>query len=209
MLRGMVFVDHMNFNIAVADYYSGLGKKAPSLNYNTVFRGIVSCIPNVSYTKTIIFAPEPDAFLMNDPQLKGYYKWVQGMKNAKYLDVVEGRYIGRPTDDAVPMDINDRKTYYKVEKGTDINLAIHALTKGIHNAYDVAYVISADTDYISLYRQLKTLGKLVVAVAVKGQMLGKVIPEVDDYIILDDSLFSQHIRLPSVKAGAAGTKSLG
>ena len=35
MLRGMVFVDHMNFNIALGDYYSSLGKKTPNLDYNT------------------------------------------------------------------------------------------------------------------------------------------------------------------------------
>ena len=37
MLRGAVFVDHMNFNIAVGDYYNSLGKKTPNLDYNTVF----------------------------------------------------------------------------------------------------------------------------------------------------------------------------
>ena len=196
MLRGMVFVDHMNFNIALSDYYSTFGKKAPNLDYNTIFRGIVSKISNVSYTKTTIFAPEPDSFLMKDTYLYGYYKWVQGMKNAKYLDVVEGRYIGRPTIDTASMDITDKSTYYKVEKGTDINLAIHAITKAYNNAYDVAFILSADTDYISLYRQLKNMGKIVVVVAVQGQRLGKVIPEVDDYIILDDTFFSQYIRKP-------------
>ena len=194
MLRGMVFVDHMNFNIAVSDYYSSQGQKPPNLDYNTVFRGAVSLIPDVSYTKATIFAPEPDSFLMNDPYLKGYYKWIQGMKNAKYLDVVEGRYIGRPVIDTQSMDISDKSTYYKVEKGTDITLAIHAITKAYSNAYDIAFVFSADTDYISLYRHLKSFGKIVVVVAVKGQRLGKVIPEVDDYIILDDSFFSKYIR---------------
>lgn len=71
---------------------------------------------------------------MTDPYLCGYYKWVQEMKNAKYLDVVNGRYIGRPVTDAAHMDITDKSTYYKVEKGTDINLAIHAITKGYNNA---------------------------------------------------------------------------
>lgn len=194
MLRGMVFVDHMNFNIALGDYYASLGKKTPNLDYNTVFQGVVSLIPNISYTKTTIFAPEPDSFLMKDPYLCGYYKWVQGMKNAKYLDVVEGRYIGRPVGDAADMDIGDKSTYYKVEKGTDINLAIHAITKAYNNAYDVAFVVSADTDYISLYRQLKNIGKIVVAVAVMGQKLGKVIPEVDDYCILDEGFFSKYLR---------------
>ena len=195
MLRGMVFVDHMNFNIALGDYYSSLGKKTPNLDYNTIFRGIVSTISDVSYTKATVFAPEPDSFLMNDPYLAGYYRWIQGMKNAKYLDVVEGRYIGRPVHDVSSMDINDKSTYYKVEKGTDINLAIHAITKAYNNAYDAAFVVSADSDYISLYRQLKSIGKLVIAVAVKNQKLGKVIPEVDDYIILDESFFSKHIRV--------------
>lgn len=195
MLSGMVFVDHMNFNIAVSSYYnSELGERSPDLDYNTIFRGIVSKIPNVNYTKTLVFAPEPDPFLIADKKLQGYYKWVQGMKSAKYLDVVTGRYIARPIDQSVPMDINDHSTYYKVEKGTDINLAIHALTKAHNNAYDIAFVVSADTDYISLYRQLKSIGKLVVVVAVKGQSLGKVIPEVDDYIMLDDKFFQQHIR---------------
>lgn len=96
MLRGMVFVDHMNFNIALGDYYASIEKKAPNLDYNTIFRGIVSLVDDISYTKATVFAPEPDPFLMNDPYLAGYYRWIQGMKNAKYLDVVEGRYIGRP-----------------------------------------------------------------------------------------------------------------
>ena len=194
MLRGMVFVDHMNFNIALGDLYTSLGKKTPNLDYNKVFRGIVSLVPNISYTKTTIFSPEPDSFLMQDAYLHGYYKWVQGMKNAKYLDVVDGRYIGRPTGEMEDMKIDDKSTYYKVEKGTDINLAIHALTKAYNNAYDVAFVMSADTDYISLYRQLKSIGKIVVAVAVKGQKLGKVIPEVDDSLILDEGFFSQYLR---------------
>lgn len=29
MLRGMVFVDHMNFNIALNDYYSAIGHNPP------------------------------------------------------------------------------------------------------------------------------------------------------------------------------------
>lgn len=194
MLRGMVFVDHMNFNIAIKDLYSAAGQMSPSLDYNTVFRGIVSLIPNVDFIKTMVFYPEPDTFLMGDNYLCSYAKWTQGMKNGKYLDTVPGRYVSRPVDSSVPMDINDRTTYYKVEKGTDINLAIHALSKAYNNAYDVAFVCSADTDYISLYTQLRTLGKLVVAVAVKGQTIKKIIPEVDDYLILDDTFFSNHLR---------------
>lgn len=173
MLRGMVFVDHMNFDIALRSLYQD-ESQTPKLNYNTLFSGVVSLIPNVSYLKTFIFAPKPDDFLMTDVRLNGYYKWVQGFKSSKYLDVIDGRYIARPVDNGMPMNIDDHKTYYKVEKGTDINLAVHALTKAHFNAYDIAFIMSADTDYLTVYQQLKQIGKLVVVVAVKGQNLGKI-----------------------------------
>ncbi len=193
MLRGMVFLDHMNFNIAVNDYYKTLGATSPKLDYGKMMRTVVAQKPNIDYVKSFIFVPKPDDFLMKDPYLAGYYKWVSGMSSARYIDVVDGRYVARPTS-AKEMDITDRSSYYKVEKGTDLNLAIQALTKGFFDAYDVAFVMSADTDYISLYKQLKAIGKIVVVVAVKGQSIGKVIPEVDDYIILDDTFFSQCLR---------------
>lgn len=194
MLRGMVFVDHMNFNIALNDYYTSIKQNSPNLDYNKIFPEIVHILPNIDYMKTTIFAPKPDDFLMNDTYLKKYYDWVHGMNNAKYIDVVEGRYIGRPISETEAMDIADKSTYYKVEKGTDINLAIHAITHAYNNSFDVAFVVSGDTDYISLYKQLKIMGKIVVVVAVKRQNLKTIIPEVDDYIVLDDTFFSKYIR---------------
>jgi uncharacterized LabA/DUF88 family protein len=193
MLRGMVFVDHLNFNIAVQDFYKRKGKSTPKLDYNTLFRNIVE-MKKADYMKTIIFAPKPDDFLMKDKSLAGYYKWVQGIKNAKYIDVVEGRYIARQTDPAVEMNLNNRSSFYKVEKGTDINLALHAMAKAQNNTYDIAFILSADTDYISLYHQLKNVGKIVIAVAIKGQNLSKVIPEVDDYIMLNEDFFNANLR---------------
>ena len=186
----------MNFDIALKTYYRSRNCDPPRLDYNTLFKGVVNKIPNVDFLKAFIFAPEPDPFLMKDPMLLSYYKWIQGLKSSKYIDVIEGRYLGRPVNEAIPMDITDRNTYYKEEKGTDINLAIHALVKAYSNSYDVAYIMSADTDYISVYKQLKNLGKIVVLVVVKGQQFGKITPEVDDFVLLDDYFFSNHIRKP-------------
>lgn len=196
MLRGMVFVDHMNFNIALQSYYKSLNKLTPKLDYNMLFREVVKLIPNVDYLKTFIFAPKPDDFLMNDSYLKGYYKWLSGLSSAQYIDVIEGRYLARPTSSAPnTMNISDHSTYYKVEKGTDINLAVHALSKAHFNSYDVAFVMSADTDYISVYKLLKSIGKIVVVIGVTGQNLGKIIPEVDDYKFLDDAFFQNCLRI--------------
>ena len=194
MLRGMVFMDHLNFDIAIKEYYKNLNSIAPKLDYNKLFKKIVQQRPEINYMKTFIFAPKPDDFLMNDNKYQQYYQWVIGLKSSKYIDVVEGRYVARPTDDETSMNINDTSTYYKVEKGTDLNLAIHALSKAFNNAYDVAFIMSADTDYISLYKQLKMIGKIVIVVTIKGQNIKNVRPEVDDYIFLDDTFFNSCIR---------------
>lgn len=193
MLKGMVFVDHMNFDIAVQDLYLP-DEPAPKLDYNIVFKGIVSLRDNIRYLKTFIFAPKPDDFLMGDVKLKNYYKWTQGLKSSKYIDVVEGRYISRPTTEN-DKDINDKTTYYKVEKGTDINLAVHALTKAFNDSFDVAFIVSADTDYRPVYEQLKNMGKLVVLVVVKGQNISSLKTEIDDTIVLDKSFFNAHVRV--------------
>lgn len=198
MLRAMVFVDHMNFDIAIKSYYKGMGQESPRLDYNTLFRNIVNLKSGLDYTKSFIFVPKPDDFLMQDSSLFSYYKWVSGMRSSKYTDVIEGRYLARPTG-AGEMDITDHSTYYKVEKGTDLNLAINALSKAFYNSYDVAFILSADTDYISLYRQLKSIGKMVIVVAVKGQNIKQVMPEIDDYLILDDTFFQKCLRIDKIK----------
>ena len=198
MLRGMVFVDHMNFDIALQNLYLP-NEQAPKLNYNTVFKGVVNKIENIEYLKTFIFIPKPDDFLMNDDKLLNYYKWVSGLSTSKYIDIIEGRYLARPTGTRENMHVNDKTTYYKIEKGTDINLAVHALTKAYNNSYDVAFVFSEDTDYKPVYKQLKNMGKIVVEVIVKGQKISSR-EDVDDFIILDKDFFNEHIRNPQNKS---------
>ena len=197
MLRGMIFIDHLNFNIALMDLYrTQLGKPSPKLDYNKLFPAIVGTVNNVDFLKAYIFIPKPDEFLMKDNKLKKYYEWASDLKNSPYTDVIEGRYISRPIGNQTGdnMDINDTSTYYKVEKGTDINLAIHALSKAFFNSYDVGFFVSADTDYITVYEMLKRIGKIVVQVSVKGQYSYKIKPYVDKQIILSEDLFEKCLR---------------
>lgn len=189
MLRGMIFVDHMNFDISLQKYYRNLGKATPKLDYNKLFKNLCAEIPNVDFLKGFIFVPKPDDFLMKDKKLENYYNWVIGMKNAPYTDVIEGRYVARPVDENVPMDIEKKNTYYKVEKGTDINLAVHAINKAFYNSYDIAFFLSADTDYIKVYEVLKSLGKIAIVVGVQGQNINGIKPMVDHTIILRESFF--------------------
>ena len=197
MLRGMVFIDHLNFNIALMDLYrTQLGRPSPKLDYNKLFPAIVNTVSNVDFLKAYIFVPKPDEFLMNDINLKKYYDWASGLKNSPFTDVIEGRYISRPINNQArdTMDITNPSTFYKVEKGTDINLAINALSKAFFNSYDVGFFVSADTDYIAVYEMLKRIGKIVIQVSVKGQYSYKIKPYVDKQIILSENLFDKCLR---------------
>ena len=194
MLRGMIFVDHMNFDIALQTYYKSMQLQTPKLDYNLLFRNIVNKIENVDYLKSFIFVPKPDNFLMQDKHLNSYYNWATGLSNAPCTDVIEGNYIARQVDDKVPMDIAQKNTYYKVEKGTDINLAVNVIHKAFYNSYDIAFVLSADTDYLKVYEVLKSIGKLVVVVGVKGQNLNRIRNQVDNVIILDKDCFDTCLR---------------
>lgn len=66
MLRGMVFIDHMNFDIALQKYYKSLNKPTIKLDYNKLFRNVCTQISNVDFLKGFIFVPKPDEFLMKD-----------------------------------------------------------------------------------------------------------------------------------------------
>lgn len=193
MLRGMVFLDHMNFDIALCNLYKELELPTPRLDYNKLFREVVKTLPDVDFLKAYLFVPKPDDFLMNDIHLKKYYSWVSGMNNAPFTDVIDGRYVSRPVEGKTK-DINDSSTYYKVEKGTDINLAIHALSKAFFNSYDIGFFMSADTDYINVYDMLKRIGKIVVQVSVDGQNAAKIKPHVDKQVVLKDDLFQKCLR---------------
>ena len=138
MLRTMVFIDHMNFNTAYLNYYAAVGLPYVRLDYNKLPLQVTAQMPNAELVKTFLFAPHPDEFLMQDEQQMRYYQWVLGLRNQKNFDVIEGEYIARPILENGTMDINNKHSYYKVEKGTDMNIAVETLTKAYNNAFDTA-----------------------------------------------------------------------
>jgi uncharacterized LabA/DUF88 family protein len=185
----MVFIDHMNFHIALGSLFSP--ETAPRLDYNELPRQIVASINAGELMKTILFIPKPDEFLMQDEGFEKYYLWAAGMRVQRNFDVVEGAHMARPTKPDVPMNIKYNETYYKVEKGTDVNIAIYSLRMAFFNAYDTAVFVSGDTDYLPIYDTLRVMGKLVMLAVVKGQYIGRLIPNVDGFINLDKKFFEK------------------
>jgi len=198
MQRVMVFIDFENFNIALADYYRSLRRPIARLDYNEFPKKVVELLPGDAnrLIKTFLFAPKPDDFLLRDSRRKNTYDWICGLKNQKYFTVIEGQHVARPTAGLENSDknIDDPKTYYVVEKGTDIAMATHIITKGFLQAYDTAVIISGDSDYIAVLDVLNTIGRTTVSVGVQGQNLFKLKNHSDDTLILNENFFSTCLR---------------
>jgi uncharacterized LabA/DUF88 family protein len=189
----MIFIDFENFNIALIDHYRKLGTPTVRLDYNTLPLKLVERLPGVNnrLIKTFLFAPKPDGFLMQDTRRKATYDWINGLKNQKYFTVIEGQHLARPVSglEFTDMDINKPGSFYVVEKGTDVNMAAHLITKGLLHAYDTALLVSGDSDYIPIMDILNTIGKTTVSIGVKGQNLSRLREHSDDIMLLDRAFF--------------------
>lgn len=203
MLRTMIFIDFENFQINMNKYYfslkdsDGSPLKSPKLDYNIFPQKLVEKIsPQYILVKTFMFAPKPDDFLIKNTNRGKTYNWLNGMKNMDRFDLIEGIHRARPVSGFTfdTMDINNPASYYVVEKGTDVNIAAHLITKGFMNAFDTAILISGDTDYLPVLDLLNTLGKSVVMVGVHGQDLTNFKHHSDQQIILDKAFFDTCLR---------------
>lgn len=212
-MRAMVFIDFENFDIAKNNYYKNRLSKdtrnqnviesvneefvIPKLDYNLLPVEIVKMIliPHV-LVKTFLFAPKPDSFLMSDKRRQNTYKWISGLNNQNFFTVVEGAHLARPVSGFTQstMSLENPSSYYVEEKGTDVNLAAHLLTKAFHNSYDTAVIVSGDTDYIPVMDLLNTIGKNVVVVGVEGQNLSRFKYHTDARLIIDDDFFQRCLR---------------
>ena len=86
-------------------------------------------------------------------------------QRARGVTVLEGHYVPEPIEvDGVPT--GEQKW---TEKQTDINVALALIIDGLEDEYDVALLLSADTDQVATARvfveKLKPLGKKMVGIA--------------------------------------------
>ena len=191
MHKVMVFIDYQNFNINLQEHYRG--KDFKPINYWALGRAINEIIPfNSEVIKTYLFAYKPCDELMKLERYNKYYNWLTGLKKTPYLEVIEGRQELR-TYEGIDLDINNPKTYYTEEKETDINLATHMLSKGFQNAYDIAILVSGDTDYIKVVETLHNIGKTVVIAHFKHQNISRYDEIWDANIVLYDSVLNKAI----------------
>lgn len=194
MHKVMVFIDYQNFNINLKEHFKNQNKDLKSINYKELGKNINELIPfDSEVIKTYVFAYKPCDELMKLDANKKYYTWLtEKLKKTKYLEVIEGRQEIR-TYKNVKFDINNPDTYTTVEKETDINLATHMISKGFQNAYDIAILVSGDTDYMSVIETLHNLGKIIVIAHFKHQNISKYDGIYDAEVILYDDIIQKSL----------------
>lgn len=191
MYRVMVFIDYQNFNINLHKHYEG--KTFKPINYSALGKAICSKIPvTAEVIKTYLFAYKPCDELLKIERFSKYYTWLNSLKKTPYLEIIEGRQELR-TLKGISLDLTNPDTYYTEEKETDINLATHMLAKGFQNAYDIAILVSGDTDYIKVVETLHNIGKTVVIAHFSHQNVSKYDEICDANIVLYDNVLDKAV----------------
>lgn len=197
MRRAMLFIDYENFDANRVNLYrKETGESfVPFIELTEFPDALIESLREdegleVDLLKTFLFVPKPDDFLIKEDWRAKRFNFLRGMDNVNYLSVIFGQHTARPLYGSYDrMKLEDKNSYYVVEKGTDVNIATQLLTKAFHNSFDVAIVVSSDTDYIPVYDVLDTLGKLVVVVGVSGQSLNKLKTHTDLQYWLNQDFF--------------------
>lgn len=190
MFRVMVFIDYQNFNINLKEHYKG--KTVKAINYISLGKTICKYLPfEAEVIKTYLFAYKPCDKLMEIESYSKFYSWLCSLRKTPYMEIIEGRQEIRKISNDIEININDPKTYRTEEKETDINLATHMLSKGFQNAYDVAILVSGDTDYIKVVETLHNIGKVVVIAHFQHQNVNKYDEICDANFVLYDKFLNE------------------
>ena len=189
----MVFIDWQNFNISYKDYVNYNKMDKIPIDYCRLAQALNNKIQLDSQViKTYLFASKPCDKLLELESYSKQYDWICALKNAYHFEVIEGEQVIR-TIHGKEFDIQDSTTYTTVEKGTDVNVAVQMLSKGFQNAYDIAILVSGDTDYIPVVDTLHHLGKTVILATLPQQNIDKYKTLIDQHIRIDKNIIGQSI----------------
>lgn len=185
-MRSMAFIDYQNFEICKSAYLASIKEDKINVNFSVLANKLnekISIKPTLM--KTYLFAYKPCEELLKLTKYQSYYNWLSAIKNTSYFEVIEGTQEIRQLHKGTEIDINNPATYRTKEKGTDINLAVQMLSKAYQNAYDVAILISGDTDYIPVIRELHNIGKIVILATLPNQNVKKYDEYKDAHLKID------------------------
>ncbi len=166
MKRVMIFIDGSNF-------YHNLkqGFHKTQIDFSKLINKLTG--PNRELVRTYYYNAPVDR-KVNEEEYKKQQKFFEAIKKIDSFEVKLGR-------------LQSKQDGSKVEKGTDVNIAVDMLTKGYKDQYDVAVLISGDADLVQVVQVIKDLAKHVELVVVPGQRCYHLRDVADRVITIDDA----------------------
>ena len=178
MKRVMVFIDSNNFESAVNSLFGGLTK----LDYPKLANDLADT-QNGELIRLYFYTAQGDP--KKEPaKFQATQNFIDRLNKREDNCIVRvGRLMYLGLDSSGKNIIS--------EKGTDVNIATDMVALACNNAYDVAILVSADTDYVPVLEQVRSIGKQVVLCLVDQQKGGYLKEFSDSNIVLSKAFISK------------------
>jgi len=159
--RAFIFIDGGNFYFKLKGLSSILDKKYSLSEFN--FREFSEWLikpNNLSEIRYYLGAVKREKNNEKSEKLYADQQKFIGKLQQQNINIILGQIIKHPD-----------KTYH--EKGVDVRLAVEMIRFAREDKYDIAYLISSDTDLVAAVEEVKAFNKKVFYVGVsKGQSFG-------------------------------------
>jgi len=116
--------------------------------------------------------------------------YFRALRTIDNLEIIEGRFLTKPVE--MPSQSNPRKMLKVIkteEKGSDVNLGVHMLRDGYNREYELAVMITNDSDLLEPMRIVQEELKLPVGIVNPQKRVS--------FHLKQDAHFIKHIR-PSI-----------
>jgi len=161
MKRAFVFIDGNNFYFKLKELISKLNGRYSLLDFN--FRKFAEWLIEPNKLKEIHYYLGVVSRRKDDNKSEELYANQQKLfrkLQKQNIIITLGQLIRHPD-----------KTYH--EKGVDVRLAVEMIRFAREDKYDIAYLVSSDTDLVAAVEEVKSIGKTVQYVGIpKGQSFG-------------------------------------
>jgi len=180
--RTFVYIDGFNF------YYAAY-KKSPQykwLNFDELFRRLLpnNDIQAIKYFTAYVIPRSTDPQQSNRQQV-----YLRALKTLPNCTIVTGKFLSHArmlplaAGNEVQQPIQFVRVMKTEEKGSDVNLATHLLWDGFQDLYDVAVVVSNDSDLLLPIQIVRgSLGKKVGLVLHKNHRVARALKREADFI---------------------------
>jgi len=158
--RVMVFVDGWNLAVGFKEYLGGLGLVAD--DYRIDFRmlpmelaGVQRFLVNTHfYIGAVSQQDDPQRYALQ----QGFFS---ALRRFPRFDIHEGRLVSRQRLVRCCHCNRGFQQQYRTEKGADVRLAADILFAAFSGQYDTAILVTNDTDFIHVVKQIQQLRKRV------------------------------------------------